>query len=819
MAGALAARSAGTGVSSHAGLMGLARQARSEAPQSRLPIIDLDVVRPSMTELTAVSKLADKLGLGYSGTSEPEMAFDGVIQRVPRLTEAAGSLGGPIKLYFDARGAISNLRVSPQDIDASAPAHGEVKLHVGAVGLNFRDVLNVLGVYPGDPGPPGGDCAAHIAAEGPGSSHLSVGDAVLGHGLAALASISKSDARLMAAISDSLSFEQACTLPTTWCTVHMSLLAARPAARHCALLHAGAGGVGLAAQEYCHFIGNCAMGSVGRPHKHFYLHRMGLAGHTLSSRDGGAFALGASRLLGSCRLRFSLNSLSEDFIACSFALLRQCGCLCEIGKRAVWSYERHEAACANNFTMIALDSTIEQTPWWMCGTLRVLSARADDFVLHGLPMKLFDLEKNVLAAFRTLQGGTNTGKVVVRIPRTAPTPPRGAHLISGGTGGLGLITGAWLGERGASSVVLAARGGRVTPADSEKLKKSAACDFSVVRCDAAELMDTRRMVGAILAKGTSLAGVWHAAGVLSDRLLRAQVAATVKRVFAPKVAGACALEQVAASSVLDTFVLFSSIATLIGGGGQSNYAAANGCLDALGACRRVRAMNATSVQWGPWAAAGMAADESVNARIQASGIGLISLEQGTLALHATLHPAVSGVMSLLVLTWSKFLGLLPSVPALVANYASRKGTATAGGPQGEVKQVTLEMIQQTLKSTTGGDVDPDAPLMESGLDSLGAVELGNQLQAQSGLALPSTLIFDYPTARQLAGYFEEQADRCQRHLQRSQSVRASSPMAAANHRQEGQGCCGLSGHPAARASSTPPTHPADGCVQRGRHHL
>ena len=233
----------------------------------------------------------------------------------------------------------------------------------------------------------------------------------------------------------------------------------------------------------------------------------------------------------------------------------------------------------------------------------------------------------------------------------------------------------------------------------------------------------------------------------------------MKRVFAPKVAGAWALQQAAATSPLDTYVLFSSIATLIGGGGQSNYAAANGMLDSLGACRRTRAMNATSVEWGPWAAVGMAADESINARIQASGIGLISLEQGTLAFQATLQPAVSGVMSLVVLTWSKFLSLLPEVPPLMANYASRKGAVAAGGPQGEVKEVTLEMIQETLKSTTGSEVDPDAPLMESGLDSLGAVELGNQLQAQSGMTLPSTLIFDYPTARQLAGYFKEEADK------------------------------------------------------------
>ena len=104
-----------------------------------------------------------------------------------------------------------------------------------------------------------------------------------------------------------------------------------------------------------------------------------------------------------------------------------------------------------------------------------------------------------------------------------------------------------------------------------------------------------------------------------------------------------------------------------------------------------------------------------------------------------------------------------------------------------MKQVTLEVIQQTLKSTTGADVDPDAPLMESGLDSLGAVELGNQLQAQSGLALPSTLIFDYPTARQLAGYFEEQAALL---MVASSQRRASSPCRR-QFRRDWCSCCGL----------------------------
>ena len=140
--GARGARSSGTGVSSHAGLMGLTRQARSEAPQSQLPIIDLDVLRPGMTELAAVSKLAGKLGLGYNGTPEPEMAFDGSSQRVSRLTEAAGSLGGPIRLHFDARGAVSNLRLVPQEGDESEPAHGEVRLRVGAVDTDAVYVLS-----------------------------------------------------------------------------------------------------------------------------------------------------------------------------------------------------------------------------------------------------------------------------------------------------------------------------------------------------------------------------------------------------------------------------------------------------------------------------------------------------------------------------------------------------------------------------------------------------------------------------------------------------------------------------------------------------
>ena len=149
----------------------------------------------------------------------------------------------------------------------------------------------------------------------------------------------------------------------------------------------------------------------------------------------------------------------------------------------------------------------------------------------------------------------------------------------------------------------------------------------------------------------------------------------------------------------------------------------------------------------------MAASSSVNARIKAaSGMGLIGLEQGATAFRAALLPGVLAVMSLAVLSWGKFLGLMPTVPPLLEGHASRKA---ATGWASESRVVTLEMIMKSLESTTGTGVDADAPVKEAGLDSLGAVR-ARQAAAQqaSGQTLPSTLIFDYPTARQLAAYFE-----------------------------------------------------------------
>eukprot|EP00967_Tisochrysis_lutea_P159118 scaffold328398_cov90-Tisochrysis_lutea.AAC.1 len=250
----------------------------------------------------------------------------------------------------------------------------------------------------------------------------------------------------------------------------------------------------------------------------------------LSSRDASAFALGCAELLGSWRLGLVLNSLSLDFISASMALLRDDGWLTEIGKRAVWSGGRHACASASRYVVLALDSAIEQSADWMRGTLRQLCARVSAHVLHGLPRLCFDMEHDLTRAFRCLQNGANIGKVVVRLPPAVSVSAHSAHLLTGGTGGLGLLTGRWLGESGALLVVLASRSGTIGARETTRLKSVKPCTIRLARCDAADAADVRRLTcGMLVGDAPRLCGMWHAAGVLADGLLLSQTASTVRR--------------------------------------------------------------------------------------------------------------------------------------------------------------------------------------------------------------------------------------------------------------------------------------------------
>ena len=333
-------------------------------------------------------------------------------------------------------------------------------------------------------------------------------------------------------------------------------------------------------------------------------------------------------------------------------------------------------------------------------------------------------------AMRTQRGS-------VRVPRLATAPRKeragvtmeAAQLLSGGTGGLGLLTARWLAEDGAAALVLASRSGRVggeSAAEWARLRASGA-SVRLERCDVADPAATRQLLARVQHALPRLHGVWHAAGVLADGLLPQQTAATLQRVFGPKAVAAWGLQRGCAALPLQACALFSSVAALLGNAGQANYAAANSCLDALASGRRGAGQAATSVQWGPWAEVGMAAGGGISARLKLQGWGQVGLAQGlaALALAVAGGPAVVSVMPI---SWERVLGGVAAVPRFLTAFTPRQATMGTAAAAAAAPVVSLETVLALAARTSGGVVDADAPLMEAGLDSLGAVELRNQLQ-------------------------------------------------------------------------------------------
>ncbi len=181
-----------------------------------------------------------------------------------------------VRLEIPHRGVLDNLALRP--LTRRPPGRGEVEISVRATGLNFRDVLNVLGLYPGDPGPLGGECSGVISAVGEGVSDLHVGDEVLGIASGSFATYVTTPAALMVKKPANLSFAEAATIPITFLTAHYALheLAGMKAGDR-VLIQAAAGGVGLAAVQLCRRAGAEIFGTAGSPVKREYLIEQGVA--------------------------------------------------------------------------------------------------------------------------------------------------------------------------------------------------------------------------------------------------------------------------------------------------------------------------------------------------------------------------------------------------------------------------------------------------------------------------------------------------------------------------------------------------------------
>ncbi|WP_312887106.1 SDR family NAD(P)-dependent oxidoreductase, partial [Actinocrinis puniceicyclus] len=350
---------------------------------------------------------------------------------------------------------------------------------------------------------------------------------------------------------------------------------------------------------------------------------------------------------------------------------------------------------------------------------------------------------------------------------TAPIDPDGTVLITGGTGGLGALFAKHFAQHlGARRLVLLSRRGTAADGVAELVAQleGLGAQATVVACDVSDRDQLAEVIGAL---EHPLTAVVHAAGLLDDGVSEALTSEQLARVLRPKVDAALHLHELTRDMELSAFVLFSSVAALIGSPGQGNYAAANAFLDALAAARRAEGLPASSLAWGLWAGAGMGAalDEAELARLERMGAGALSNELGlalfdeSRLLDAALLVPVR--LELGVLRNQARAGLLPALlRGLVRMPAKRSGGAgllakqLADLPQADWERVALELVRGQVAAVLGyaspDAVGADRAFKELGFDSLSAVELRNRLTQASGVRLPSTLVFDHPTSAAVA---------------------------------------------------------------------
>lgn len=746
-------------------LWGLMRTARNEHPELTLRLIDLG-------EEADRKALAPALMLA----AEPECVLRGGQVLVPQL-QRVGSANdlqipdeGSWQLEIAAKGRLDE-PLTVRTMPNRAVAAGEIRAEVKAAGVNFLDVLNALGMV--EIPAFGLEFAGVVTEVGTSVRDVKVGDPVLGLARGSFASEVVVDARQVVRMPENLDFEEAATIPmtflTAWYGLH-ELGGMRPGER--VLIHSAAGGVGMAATQLARLHGADVYGTASEP-KWPALRELGLDDdHIASSRDLG-FVQHFGKATSDRGFDVVLNSLATEFIDASLGMLGNGGRFLEMGKidlrEQSWVDENHPGV---TYTVYNLP---EAGPDLIQKMLVRIAGLFTEGKLTPLPLRTFPMT-NTSDALRFMAQARHVGKVVL-VPSEQKQFVRsdGAVLVTGGLGDLGRRVARWLvGSHGVQDLVLASRRGMNAP-DAQAIVTELAelgAKTTVVACDSADL-DSVRSVMTMFDAGRPLRGVVHAAGVLDDGALTALTPDRFDAVFLPKLDGAWHVHQLTQDMDLDFFVMFSSIASVMGAPGQGNYAAANAFLDALAHLRRAQGLPATSVAWGPWEGGGMAAGLSEVDRVRFAQLGLDALapEEG-------LELFELAVKSGRALTMSAALDLnrvqhyfedRGGIPPLLRSLLSSNtgGRSRSGGgadlrkllseaASGEHEAVVLGMVREEVAKTLGfaspDDVDVNLPLQDIGIDSLTAVLMRNQLADLTGLALPAKIAFDHPSLKALGQF-------------------------------------------------------------------
>jgi acyl transferase domain-containing protein/NAD(P)-dependent dehydrogenase (short-subunit alcohol dehydrogenase family)/acyl carrier protein len=778
-------------------LWGLARVIDVEHPRLRTTVVDLDPSCPASTD--QVDLLAAEI---VADGPESEVAFRQQSRRGARVISASSAFDDagvraqtvdattPYRLEVRRLGSFDNLVL--RECERRPPGPGEVEIRVAASGLNYKDVLKVMGVLSDSvvqntwSGKTLGlECSGTIVHVGPGVSTDRIGEEVQGWVSDGFRSYITARADQFGPRFAGLTLEQAAAAPVVFLTAYYGLIEiGRLKAGESVLIHAATGGVGLAAIQVARAVGARVFATAGSEEKREYLRAMGIE-HVMNSRTL-AFADEVMHLTDGRGVDVVLNSLTGAALVKSVSVLAPYGRFIEIGKRDIDADNAIRLKPFNRnllFAAIDLDRLLVDRPADVARLEGELAALFDNGVLGPLPVKAYPAGETA-EAFRFLAQARHIGKVVIthgHEPAPVAPAPRpsfavrrdATYLITGGLGGFGLETARWLADHGATSLALVSRSGARTQEANDAVAqlRSAGVRVKVAAIDVNDSQQVATLVAEIAATLPPLRGVFHAAMVLDDDLLVRLDEGRFRAAMDPKTIGAWYLHIHTFGQPLDVFVMYSSMVAVMGNLGQSSYSAANSFMDALARHRRSRGLPGLSVNWGSLAEAGFVARNPAIARhLERTGLIGIPARRALdmLPRLLALEHAQIGVARVDWSAWEKSAPALarrPRFAEVLSASASGDGDssgspahawlkalrATAPDDRLAFASTALREIFARVLRLPATSIETHQNINQLGIDSLMAVELQTLIAAQTGASFSTMDFMAGPTLSTMAG--------------------------------------------------------------------
>ncbi|MDI1314628.1 type I polyketide synthase [Prosthecobacter sp.] len=769
-------------------LHGMARVVMSEYPDLHCRTIDLDANGGGDDTQILLNELLHP-------DAEAEIAWRGEARYAHRLIH--GSLDHLAQTSMSTLTAEQCFRLEsakPGSLDKlvfrakprRAPGPNEVEIEICAAALNFRDVMKALGIYPAEAADAmllGDECAGRIVRVGANVTQFKAGDEVMALAAGCFGTHVTTVEYAVLAKPAHLTMEEAATMMVTYLTASYALShQGRMMKDERVLIHAATGGVGQAAVRIAKATGAEIFATAGSAEKRAFLKKIGVE-HVLDSRTL-AFAGEVMRITNDEGVDLVLNSLAGEAIHQSLSLLRQYGRFLEIGKRDIYSNTKVGLfPFRHNLSYHAIDLGHALDPRNSKSIMGSLKKLFTSRKLPALPYRSFPLA-DAAHAFRYITQARQIGKVVLTVADAKVSlsadatdgafqlKREGTYLVAGGLGGFGLAMSQWLVEKGARHLVLSSRSGASTEEARAGVAamQAAGAEVTVIQSDVSDPASVTTLLEEIAQSHPPLRGVFHVAMVLDDGMISQLNAERFQKVTTPKINGAWNLHLQTQGLALDHFVMFSSVASIIGSPGQANYAAANAFLDALANHRRMQGLPALTINWGVMAGVGYVARhkklEEHFARIGWAGI--TPAESLPILGRLMQQPAISQMMVSRI-DWSKWAAVTPAIIAtpryalLTTEDALRqhqsddanwlRDAVLGAAPEDQLGILDTFLREQVGKilRTSPAKIDSKLPLNEIGIDSLMAVELIHQIESLTGIAIPTgQLMGGAPNVQKLA---------------------------------------------------------------------